>query len=148
MKVILLKDVKNLGKKGDLVNSKDGYARNFLIPRKVAIEANEENLKNWEEEQKRLEEEEKERVAHFTEVKKELDKAKIVLTAKAGESDKLFGAITSNDIRAAIKDQLKIDIDKKKIDLKENIKTAGNHKVPIKLYTDINTELEVEIKAE
>lgn len=148
MKVILLKDVKNLGKKGDLVNSKDGYARNFLIPRKVAIEANEENLKNWEEEQKRLEEEEKERVAHFTEVKKELDKAKIVLTAKAGESDKLFGAITSNDIRAAIKDQLKIDIDKKKIDLKENIKTAGNHKVPIKLYTDINTELAVEIKAE
>lgn len=148
MKVILLKDVKNLGKKGDLVNSKDGYARNFLIPRKVAIEANEENLKNWEEEQKRLEEEEKERVAHFTEVKKELDKSKIVLTAKAGESDKLFGAITSNDIRAAIKDQLKIDIDKKKIDLKENIKTAGNHKVPIKLYTDINTELAVEIKAE
>lgn len=148
MKVILLKDVKNLGKKGDLVNSKDGYARNFLIPRKVAIEANEENLKNWEEEQKRLEEEEKERVAHFTEVKKELDKAKIVLTAKTGESDKLFGAITSNDIRAAIKDQLKIDIDKKKIDLKENIKTAGNHKVPIKLYTDINTELAVEIKAE
>lgn len=148
MKVILLKDVKNLGKKGDLVNSKDGYARNFLIPRKVAIEANEENLKNWEEEQKRLEEEEKERVVHFTEVKKELDKAKIVLTAKAGESDKLFGAITSNDIRAAIKDQLKIDIDKKKIDLKENIKTAGNHKVLIKLYTDINTELAVEIKAE
>lgn len=148
MKVILLKDVKNLGKKGDLVNSKDGYARNFLIPRKVAIEANEENLKNWEEEQKRLEEEEKERVAQFTEIKKKLDKAKIVLTAKAGESDKLFGAITSNDIRAAIKDQLKIDIDKKKIDLKENIKTAGNHKVPIKLYTDINTELAVEIKAE
>lgn len=148
MKVILLKDVKNLGKKGDLVNSKDGYARNFLIPRKVAIEANEENLKNWEEEQKRLEEEEKERVAHFTEVKKELDKSKIVLTAKAGESDKLFGAITSNDIRAAIKDQLKIEIDKKKIDLKENIKTAGKHKVPIKLYTDINTELAVEIKAE
>ena len=148
MKVILLKDVKNLGKKGDLVNSKDGYARNFLIPRKVAIEANEENLKNWEEEQKRLEEEEKERVAHFTEIKKKLDKSKIVLTAKAGESDKLFGAITSNDIRAAIKEQLKIEIDKKKIDLKENIKTAGKHKVPIKLYTDINTELAVEIKAE
>lgn len=147
MKVILLKDDKNLGKAGDLVEAKDGYARNFLIPRKVAIEATTKNLENWKEQKKVEAEEEKQRRADATELKKQIEKNKVVLSAKAGEGGRLFGAITSKDIQEAIKEQLKLDVDKKKIDLKENIKTEGISKVDIKLYSEIIASLKVVVEA-
>lgn len=147
MKVILLKDDKNLGKAGDLVEAKDGYARNFLIPRKIAIEATTKNLENWKE-QKRIEaEEEQQRKDEAEELKAALEKSKITLSAKAGEGGRLFGAITSKDICEAISTQLNIKIDKKKIDLKENIKSAGVKTVDIKLYPSITASLKVVVEA-
>ncbi|CDZ74316.1 50S ribosomal protein L9 [Peptoniphilus sp. ING2-D1G] len=148
MKIILLKDAKNMGKKGELVEAKDGYARNFLIPRKIAIEATPANLKNWEEEQERLAEEERQNIEKFNEIKKEIESKKIVIKAKGGDKGRLFGAVTSADIKDALQAQLGVDVDKKKVDLTDNIKEAGIKTVPIKLYKDISAKLKVEIEAE
>ncbi len=148
MKLILLKDAKNIGKKGELVEAKDGYARNFLIPRKIAIEATPDNLKQWEQEQERLAEEEKQNIEKFSAIKKEIESKKISITAKGGDKGRLFGAVTSSDIKDALQVQLDIDVDKKKIELADNIKEIGVKIVPVKLYKDISAKLKVEIKAE
>lgn len=147
MKVILLKDDKNLGKKGELVNAKDGYARNFLIPRKAAVEATEENLAKWREEKAKEEALDKKNREEFTKLKEKIEKSSVVIIAKAGEGGRLFGAITNNDIQKAISEQLGIDVDKKKIELSENIKTAVTKEVVVKLYQDISAKLKVEVKA-
>ncbi|EFI41650.1 MULTISPECIES: 50S ribosomal protein L9 [Peptoniphilus] len=147
MKVILLKDDKNLGKKGDLVEAKDGYARNFLMPKKIAIEATEANLIKWKEQKKLEEEQEKENRKNFNELKKKIENGKVVISAKAGEGGRLFGAITSKDIAEALSLQMKIEVDKKKVDLSENIKTEGTRKVSIKLYQDIIADLKVVVEA-
>ncbi|MBL7576349.1 large subunit ribosomal protein L9 [Peptoniphilus asaccharolyticus DSM 20463] len=148
MKVILLKDDKNLGKAGSLVEAKDGYARNFLLPRKVAIEANEENLKKWEEDNERKAEEEKKNRAEFTELKKKIEAGKVVIKAKAGEGGRLFGAITSQNIKEALESQMKIKLDKKKIELSENIKMEATKTVPVRLYPGIVANLKVIVEAE
>lgn len=148
MKVILLKDDKNLGKAGSLVEAKDGYARNFLLPRKVAIEANEENLKKWEEENERKAEEERQNRIEFTEVKKKIEAGKVIIKAKAGEGGRLFGAITSQNIQEALEKQMKIKLDKKKIELSENIKMEATKTVPVKLYPGIVANLKVIVEAE
>ncbi|MDO5041621.1 MAG: 50S ribosomal protein L9 [Peptoniphilus sp.] len=148
MKLILLQDAKNIGKKGELVEAKDGYARNFLIPRKIAIEATPDNLKQWEAEQERLAEEEKQNIEKFSALKKEIESKKILITAKGGDKGRLFGAVTSGDIKDALQAQLNIDVDKKKIELTDNIKETGLKTVSIKLYKDISAKLKVEIKAE
>ncbi|WP_138159809.1 50S ribosomal protein L9 [Peptoniphilus catoniae] len=148
MKIILLKDAKNIGKKGELVDAKDGYARNFLIPRKIAIEATEENLKKWEKDQEKMAEEERENIKKFTELKKEIEKKTFVITAKNGNRGRLFGAITSNDIKNIIEKELGVEIDKKKIELPENIKTTGSRKVSIKLYKEISADAKLEVKTE
>lgn len=148
MKVILLKDDKNLGKAGSLVEAKDGYARNFLLPRKVAIEANAENLKKWEEDNEKKAEEERQNRIEFTEVKNKIESGKVVIKAKAGEGGRLFGAITSQNIQEALEKQLKIKIDKKKIELGENIKMEAKKTVPVKLYPGIVANLKVIVEAE
>lgn len=148
MKVILLKDVKGLGKEGDLVNAKDGYARNFLFPKNLAVEANASNLKKLEEkkaiEDARIEKEKKEAL----ELKDKIEKTTIKIGAKGGTGGRLFGSITSADIAQELKKQYKINIDKKKIDLKENIKTTGITEVEIKLYPEISATLKVNIQVE
>ncbi|NLL82012.1 MAG: 50S ribosomal protein L9 [Tissierellia bacterium] len=148
MKVILLKDVKGLGKEGDLVNAKDGYARNFLFPKNLAVEANASNLKKLEEkkaiEDARIEKEKKEAL----ELKDKIEKTTIKIDAKGGTGGRLFGSITSADIAQELKKQYKINIDKKKIDLKENIKTTGITEVEIKLYPEISATLKVNIQVE
>lgn len=148
MKVILLKDDKNLGKAGSLVDAKDGYARNFLFPRKIAIEANEENMKKWEEENERKAEEDRLNRAEFTELKNKIESGKIVIKAKAGEGGRLFGAITSANIQEELEKQMQIKIDKKKIELSENIKTEATKTVPVKLYSGIVANLKVVVEAE
>ncbi len=145
MKVILLKDTKDLGKAGDLVEAKDGYARNFLFPRKIAIEANDENMKKWEEEQARLREVERQNIEDANALADKLKSLKVKIEAKGGESGRLFGAITSKDIAEALKAQHGIDIDRRKIELKENIKNRGAYYVPVKLYTEISGVIKVEV---
>ncbi|MCD1147327.1 50S ribosomal protein L9 [Peptoniphilus sp. KCTC 25270] len=147
MKIILLQDVPSLGKAGDLVDSKSGYARNYLFPRKAAIEATEENLANWKEQKAREEAEEAQRVADAKAVKEKLEKITVKLQAKGGDGGKLFGAITSKDIADEIQKQIGEKLDKKKIDLKENIKTTGKRTVSIKVYGDVVADVAVEVEA-
>lgn len=148
MKVILIDDVKKLGKKGDLVNTKTGYARNFLFPNNLAIEATKENIKNWKEEQKNIEAKKEAERQEALKLKEEIENTKVTIKAKAGDGDKLFGAVTAMDISKALKEQKGIQIDRKKIELKENIKNICVVKVPVKLYYEITADLKVEVVKE
>lgn len=148
MKVILLKDVKDLGKAGELVNSKTGYARNFLFPKGLAIEATPANLKQWEEEQKEKQANKQKEREEALELKAKIEKITIELKGKGGEGGRLFGSITSKDIADKLKKQHKLDIDKKKIELKDNIKSAGVTNVDIRVYPEITANLKVNVVIE
>ena len=148
MKIILLKDVKGQGVAGDLINSKDGHARNFLIPRGMAVEATPENLKKWEqekeEEKNKLENEFKDALA----LKEKIETLTVKVSAKGGSEGRLFGSITSSEIASKLKEQHKIEIDKRKIDMKDNIKVAGITKVDLKLHPEVQASLKVEVSLE
>lgn len=145
MKVILLKEVKGMGKEGDLVNSKDGYARNYLIPRNMAIEATTENLKKWEEAKKQEAAKKKQELEEAKALKEKLEKLTVEVKAKGGSGGRLFGSITSQDIAAALKDQHGVEIDKRKIEMKDNIKNAGAAEVDLKLYPEVSAKLKVNV---
>lgn len=147
MKVILLQDVKGLGKAGDLVNSKDGYARNFLFPKNLAIEANEENLKKWEERKKEEAKKIQQEIEAANELKERLENLTVTLKVKTGSQGRLFGSITALDVANNLKEQYGIDIDKRKIELKENIKSLGDFEAEIKLYQDITAKLKINVVA-
>ena len=148
MKIILLKDVKGQGVAGDLINSKDGHARNFLIPRGMAVEATPENLKKWEqgkeEEKNKLENELKDALA----LKEKIETLTVKVSAKGGSEGRLFGSITSSEIANKLKEQHKIEIDKRRIDMKDNIKVAGITKVDLKLHPEVQASLKVEVSVE
>lgn len=148
MKVILLKEVKGLGKEGELVNSKDGYARNFLFPKNLAVEATPANLKKWEERKQAEEEKRKEEQREALALKEKIEKLTVDIKAKGGTGGRLFGSITSQDISSGLSKQHKIDIDKRKIDLKENIKSVGKTTVEVKLYAEISAKLNVNVTVE
>ena len=146
MKVILLQDVKALGKKGEVVNVNDGYARNFILPKKLGVEANGKNLNDL-----KLQKNNEAKVAqeHLDAAKKlaeELKAGKVVLTMKVGEGGRTFGSVSSKEIAEAVKEQMHLDIDKKKIQLKEHIKTLGTHIVSVKLHPEVTAELNVSVK--
>ena len=146
MKVILLQDVKSLGKKGEVVNVNDGYARNFILPKKLGVEANGKNLNDL-----KLQKNNEAKVAqeHLDAAKKlaeELKAGKVVLTMKVGEGGRTFGSVSSKEIAEAVKEQMHLDIDKKKIQLKEQIKTLGTHIVSVKLHPKVTAELNVSVK--
>ena len=146
MKVILLQDVKALGKKGEVVNVNDGYARNFILPKKLGVEANGKNLNDL-----KLQKNNEAKVAqeHLDAAKKlaeELKAGKVVLTMKVGEGGRTFGSVSSKEIAEAVKAQMHLDIDKKKIQLKEQIKTLGTHIVSVKLHPEVTAELNVSVK--
>lgn len=145
MKVILMKDVKGLGKAGDLVNAKDGYARNFLLPKGLAVEATPANLKKWEEEKKAEAQRKEEEYQEALELKKKIEAITVELKAKAGEGGRLFGSITSKDIADALKAQHKIDIDRRKIEMKDNIKSLGTTQVDVRVYAELVGKLNVKI---
>ncbi|HCX61580.1 50S ribosomal protein L9 [Sedimentibacter sp.] len=143
MKVILLEDVKNVGKKGEIINAKDGYAKNFLFPKNLAIEATQVNLKNLEHANKQKEAKEKEIFEEAKKLEEELMKFTIVLKGKAGENGKLFGAVTTKEIAENLEKEHGINIDKKKFDLDEPIKSVGEYFVKIKLHPMVNAKLKV-----
>ena len=142
MKVILLQDVKKLGKKGDVVSTSDGYARNFLFPRNLAQEATDSNLhvlnamKDVERRKKTAEIEAAQKLAD------DLRDKVVKIDAKAGDSGKLFGAITSKDIADKINDQFNVKVDKKKI-VMDTIKIAGTYNIEVKLYPEVSTKMKV-----
>ena len=148
MKVILTSDVDKLGKAGEMVNAKTGFARNFLLPNKLAVQATKENIKIWEEKQAELRAIERENIKNANELKEKIENTKVKIIAKTGEGDRLFGSITSMDIEKALKDQHGLDIDKKKIEMKDNIKSLGTFNVIVKVYPDINANLEVIVDKE
>lgn len=145
MKVILLKNVKGKGKTGDVVNVSDGYARNFLFPRKLAEEASDNNVHILN---KQKENERKEKLEEIEKAQKLADSLRdkeVVINTKAGESGRLFGAITNKDIAVELKQQYSVEVDKKKI-ASSNIKQLGTYDVEIKVYPEISTKIKVVIK--
>jgi large subunit ribosomal protein L9 len=148
MKVILKQDVKGLGKAEDLVNVNDGYARNFLFPRGLAVEASASNI-NIMKTRKEAEKSKKAReLAQARELAEKLKNILVVIKTKSGENGKLFGSITSKDISDKLKKDFKIDIDKKKIVLPEPIKSTGNFDIEVKLYPEVSGKLSVKIEEE
>lgn len=145
MKVILKADIKGSGKAGELVNVSDGYARNYLFPRALAVEADQKamNELRGRQEAKKHQEELEEQKAR--EAKAELSGKTVRLTARAGSAGRLFGAVTSKEIASAIKLQFGIDIDKRKIVLDADIKAFGSYKIEIKLHPGISAELTVAV---
>lgn len=148
MKVILLEDVKALGKKGDICDVSDGYARNFIIPRKKGLEATSDNLNNLKLKKANDAKVAQENLEAAQALAKELEEQAIVLKVKVGEGGKLFGAISSKEIAAAVKEQTNLDVDKKKIVLAEPIKTLGSHDIKVKLHKDVAATLVVKVVEE
>lgn len=146
MKVILLQDVKSLGKKGELVNVSDGYARNFLFPKNMAKEANAQAMNEFKNAEQSKKYKIDTAIATANKAKEELEGSKFVIQAKAGESGKLFGSITAKEIAAEVKRQKHIDIDKRKVSLKEDIKTLGEYEAELKLYSGITVHCTVSVE--
>lgn len=145
MKVILLDNIKGVGKKDEIINASDGYARNYLLPKKLAVEANAENmakLNNKKEAANYRKDVEKQ---NAEELVKKLKGIMLKIKVKAGENGKIFGGVTSKEISDNLKYQYNFDIDKKKIELKETIKTLGEFNVSIKLFEGVIANLKVEV---
>lgn len=146
MKVILLEDVKSLGKKGDIINANDGYARNYILPKKLGIEATPKNLNDL-----KLKKANDDKVAagilqEAKDFAKELEEQTVVVTMKAGEGGKAFGSVSTKEIATAYKEQFQKEIDKKKIVLPEAIKNFGTYEVKVKLHPQVSGVLKVKVE--
>jgi len=148
MKVILKQDVKGLGKKEDMIEVKDGYARNFLLPRGLAVEANASNINDMKSKKESERQKRERELAHARELAEKLKEIAVVIKSKAGENGKLFGSITNKDIADKLKSDFNIDIDKKKFVLADTIKTLGETQVEVKLYPEVSGTLTVKIVQE
>ena len=148
MKVILIKDVDNLGGKDELVNVKNGYARNFLFPTKCAIEATESNTKQLDERLKVKAKKEAAMLAEISQVITVLTSSPVKLTAKTGANNKIFGSVTSLQVTQAIRAQKGYEIDRRRITIQDEIKEIGSYKATIDFGNGQNTEIDIEIGAE
>lgn len=146
MQVVLLQDVKSLGKKGDVVKINDGYARNYVLPKKLGVEATPANLNDLKLQKANAERIEAEKVAEAKALAEKLENASVTLKIKTGEGGKTFGSITGKEIAAALKSELGIDVDKKKIVIADPIKAVGTRNVTVKLHKEINANLTVKIE--
>ena len=144
MEVILKQDVKGLGKAGEKVKASDGYARNFLFPKGLAVEANAQALTEYKNSEASKQHKKDVEIQTANEAKAELDGKTVSVKAKAGQNGKLFGSVTSKDISAAVKAQLNVDIDKRKISVAD-IKNFGSYTAEIKLYPNISATITVEL---
>ena len=143
MRIILIKDVKNLGTQGDVVEVKNGYASNYLIPRGFAIEASKENLRKVEEIKKATVARKERLLKEAEALRKQLNRISVTVEARAGEEEKLFGSVTADDIVNSLKNQHDIELDKHQIKIEEPIKKLGIYKIPVHLIGEINAELKV-----
>ena len=146
MKVILLQDVKSLGKKGEIVNVNDGYARNFILPKKLGLEATGKNLNDLKLQKNNEKKVAEENLEAAKELAAKIAEAKIVTHIKVGEGGRTFGAVSSKEISEAAKVQLGLDIDKKKLQLPSPIRNLGVTQVPVKLHPKVTGSLKVWIK--
>ena len=148
MKVILKADIKGVGKKDQVIEASDGYARNFLFPKNLAVEANADNMNKWKAKQQSKQyqkQQEKEEAMHIAD---KLSKISLKIKVKAGGNGKIFGGVSSKEIAEVLKKEYQMEIDKKKIDLKEPIKTLGERKVEIKLFEGVVGSVRVDVIAE
>lgn len=148
MKVILTQDVEKLGDRGDVLEVKAGFARNYLIPNNFAIIASKGNLRTLENEKKGREKKEKREIENAKKIADKLSKTSYTIKAKCGEEGKLFGSVTAQDIAEMISEQSSIQIDKKKIELEEPIKKIGSFKVNAKIAKGISARITIEVIAE
>ena len=148
MKVILLQDIKNVGKKEQIIEANDGYARNYLLPKKLAIEATKDNLAKLQAKKTSEANKKKAEIEANKEIAKKLEKIELTIKAKVGENNKIFGGITSKEISETLKKEYEIEIDKKKITIKETIKNLGRYTADIKFGDGVNAELAINITAE
>ena len=148
MKVILTEDVKSLGKQGDIVDVSDGYARNFILKKGKGVEANSKNLNDLKLQKANEAKIAQQQLEAAQELGKKLEAGKIEMSIKTGEGGKAFGSIASKEIAAEVKEQMGLDIDKKKIQLKEAIKVLGTHEVPVKLHPKVTAALKVIVTEE
>lgn len=145
MKVILLDNIKGVGKKDEIINASDGYARNFLFPKKLAVEANAENISKLNNRKEAASYKKDVEKQNAEELAQKLKGIMLKIRVKAGENGKIFGGVTAKEISDNLKTQYKFEIDKKKIDLKEPIKTLGEFNVAIKLFEGVIANLRVEV---
>ena len=145
MKVILLEDVKSLGKKGEIVNVNDGYARNFILPKKLGLEATSKNLNDLKLQKQNDEKVAQEKLDAAKALAEEIKEKSITVKIQAGVEGRVFGSISSKEIALEAKKQLNMDIDKKKMKLDEPIKTLGNHIITVKLHKDVTAKLTVSV---
>lgn len=147
MEIILLSDVKSLGKKGEIVKVSDGYARNFILPKRLGLEATKQNLYELKLQKDAEERRQKELLEEARQLGNKLEKITLKVTIKAGEGGKTFGSVSSKEIAAALKSQAGIELDKKKLMLPEAIKNAGSYSVAVKLHPQVTTEMKVIVEA-
>ena len=147
MKVILTQDIKGVGKKDEIINANDGYARNFLLPRKMAVEANSQNMSLLQGRKDSANFKKAQEKENALMIQEKLSKIMLKVKVKAGGNGKIFGSITSKEIATELKNQYNLDIDKKKILLKDSIKEIGVFNIDIKLYEGIIGKLKIDIIA-
>ena len=145
MQVILLKDVKGLGKAGEVKKVSDGYARNMLLPKKLVMEASESNIKVLERKRAEIEAQRAVDKQVAEDIKAKLENGAITLKSKAGEGGRLFGAVTAKDIAEQIEKDYKLQLDRKKIELPAPIKTLGEHEVELRLFTGVSAKVKVNV---
>ncbi len=145
MKVVLLQDVKSIGKKDTVVTVSDGYARNFLFPRKLAVEATAAAMNDVKTKESAKAHHKREEIKAAEEIKAKIDGKTVTIKAKAGKEGKLFGAVTTKDVADAIKQQLKVDIDKKKL-VMNDIKTFMRCECEVKIYPEIHAKITVNVE--
>ena len=146
MKVILLEDVKALGKKGQVVEVSDGYGKNFILKMKLGVEATNANMNDLKLQKAQEEKKARELLEAAQNLAKELEEKSVVIPMKAGEGGRAFGSVSSKEIAAAYKEQCGMEIDKKKIQLPEAIKTFGTHEVAVKLHPQVTGKLYVKVR--
>ncbi len=148
MKVILKADIKGVGKKDEVINASDGYARNFLLPKNLAVEANNDNMAKLKAKQEAFKYQKNQEKEEAMKVADKLEKILVKIKVKAGENGKIFGGVSAKEIAQELENQYKIKVDKKKIDLKETIKTLGTQVVEVKLFEGVVGKVKVDVISE